>query len=352
LFKFFIKKNHQTEILRIDNNYVKFNFTNISNSVLNRKNINLYYFIISFFQYIFRKPNLSFKEIYWKNIILSFRPKVVIGHNIDHLIFKIKNFLPQLITMVYQHNYIYDSNIAEYKMKFKDFKCDYFFVFDERHRDIFSEFIDSKFIIVGSVKNNEINYINNTKKEYALMYVSEFRNYPKRDFRSKAEIFIFNILTDYCKQKNIKLCIALTSNRHEKRTQINIDDELNFYNHKKNKFFIEKINSYELAHKSELCVCLSSNLGLELLARGIKVLYLPILELYDSKFKFPYFRNNNSFISYVGLDQEKIFKKLDYLLYLHKNDWKKMIGNESCKFTYDQDNTILKNKIKSYVRLR
>ena len=60
---------------------------------------------------------------------------------------------------------------------------------------------------------------------------------------------------------------------------------------RKNRFFFtENENSYELASKSELIICISSNLGIELLARKFKVLILPIFELYDKNLRYPYFR--------------------------------------------------------------
>ena len=168
-YKIIIKKNHRADILRIDNNYVKFNFSYASNTVLNRNEVNLYYLPSSIFQYIFAKSELTFKQIYLKNIFRSFKPKLLIGHNIDRLIFESKKFLPRLTTIVYQHNIIFDSDIAEYELIYKNFKCDYFFVFDKRHEDIFSKIVDSKYIIVGSVKNNETKYIKNTNKDYSII---------------------------------------------------------------------------------------------------------------------------------------------------------------------------------------
>ena len=344
-YKIIIKKNHRADILRIDNNYVKFNFSYASNTVLNRNEVNLYYLPSSIFQYIFAKSELTFKQIYLKNIFRSFKPKLLIGHNIDRLIFESKKFLPRLTTIVYQHNIIFDSDIAEYELIYKNFKCDYFFVFDKRHEDIFSKIVDSKYIIVGSVKNNETKYIKNTNKDYSIMYISEFRNYPKENFRSVAQKFIVDCLSDYCNYNNKKLCIALSANRPEKKSRLNIDDELKFFNQKENKFHFERISSFELANKSELCICLSSNLGVELIARKIKVLFLPILELYDNSLKYPYFRVDNSPILFCGLDREVIFKKIDYLLSIDDNTWQNIIKDKSYNFTYDENNTILKEHI-------
>ena len=142
-YKIIMKKNNQLDILRLDNNHVNFDFLYGSDIVLNRNEVNLYYLPLSIFQYIFSKSNLSLKQIYLKNIICSFKPKVLIGFDIDRLIYECKQFLPESTTIVYQHNIIWDSNIAEYALIFRNYKCDYFFVFDKRHKDIFSNIIDS-----------------------------------------------------------------------------------------------------------------------------------------------------------------------------------------------------------------
>ena len=346
-YKIILKKNNTSDIIRLDNNYVNFKFFNYSNVIIDIKEINLYYLPSSIFQYFFSKHKLSLKYIYLRNIILSYKPIILIGYNIDIIIYKCKELCPEIITIIYQHNIIYDYMIENYRKLYSSCKSDYFLVFDNRHREIFSKFINSKYILSGSVKNNEI-ALKKKDKDYTIMYISEFRNYPKDHYRSIAEKNIVDILADYCKNTNNKMCIALSSLRAEKKSKLNINDELKFFDQENNNYFVEPINSYELANKSELCVNLSSNLGPELLARGFKVLFLSILELYDKNLKHPYY-GADSPLFYCGLDRQIIFSKINYLLKINKIEYNKVLNNSNFDIGFDKGNTILKKIIKEHL---
>ena len=73
-----------------------------------------------------------------------------------------------------------------------------------------------KFLLLAR-KNNEIMILNNKKQKNSLLYISEF------DIKIQKIIIIIKmkniggILADFCKKKNLKLNVALRSNRKDKR---------------------------------------------------------------------------------------------------------------------------------------
>ena len=84
----------------------------------------------------------------------------------------IKKFFPEKTAIVYQ--FVHWRNIHKDHAKRilpKNVNCDYFFVFDQKSKK-FLNFLKTKFIISGSVKNNEIS-TSKRKKLYDIMFISE-----------------------------------------------------------------------------------------------------------------------------------------------------------------------------------
>lgn len=325
-----------------DDNYVNLSLNNFYSITVDLNQINIYFLLKSLTQYPFYCKILTLKQIYFCNIIKSYDPLFAIGHNINRYTYLCKKLLPNIITIVYQHSYIYDYEIDDFRKGFDGCKSDYFLVFDERHKKIFSKFIISKYLIAGSVRNNEKILKNRTKK-YSVMFISQFRNFPENHFHSLSQKFILETILEYCEKNNHKLSVALNSGRSEKLTKLKSKEELAFFNHEKYKFNVEFIDSYELANKSELCVCISSNLGIELLSRNFKVLHLPIFELYDKNLRNPYFANNQSPLFYRGKNKKVIHEKIEFLLNIDSDSWESIVKKSGIKIKFDEGNKILKN---------
>ena len=64
-----------------------------------------------------------------------------------------------------------------------------------------------------------------------------------------------------CFKKKKKLCIALASNRIEKKNKIRFENELKFFKDINEKFYYEKIDNFQLANKSKLIISANSTLG-------------------------------------------------------------------------------------------
>ena len=65
-----------------------------------------------------------------------------------------------------------------YKKRFKGTSCDLFITFSIKDTEFLSQFIKSKFISLGSLKNNEINLQRNNVK-IPILLISEFRQKEK-----------------------------------------------------------------------------------------------------------------------------------------------------------------------------
>jgi len=157
------------------------------------------------------------------------------------------------------------------------------------------------------------------------------------------------ILKTYCEKNNKRLCIATTSTREDKihNSKMKLKDELEFYKRDYNNFYIENIDSYNLANKSNLIICLTSNLGPELLARKKKVLFLNIHHFFGLNWPFlPNDKEEGAFW-YKGQDKEKISNKIDYLINLDERDWLKELEKADFNMPFDPQNNILKKLIQN-----
>ena len=161
------------------------------------------------------------------------------------------------------------------------------------------------------------------------------------------EIFILKILNEYCKKNKKSLCVALASNRKEKKNKMSQEDELKFFNQYLDNFKTELNNSYEIAEKSNLTICLSSNLGPELLSRGKKVLFLNANTLISD---WHFLKKEEGPFWYKGKNKDKIFKKIKFLLSCGSDKWSKIIQkNKSIKMPFDPNNLQLKKLINNLI---
>ena len=178
------------------------------------------------------------------------------------------------------------------------------------------------------------------------MIISEFRNLPKNHFYTKSIEYIAKIISQYAKINNLKVLVALNSSRKEKN--FDKEKEINFFKAIDSKFYFNKNNSYQNAEECKLSVCLASNLGPDLLARGHKVLFLPFLENYSKKYKSIYLTKNSEFV-HKKENTKEIFKKIDKLLKIKKKAWEQITKKSNIKFIFDKKNTIIKKTIRKII---
>ena len=79
-------------------------------------------------------------------------------------------------------------------LNYKNLVCDYFFVYDKDSQKILN-FIKTKFIVSGSVRNNEILRKKRKHKKYDVMFISEYRDKEKiKEFLKKKQSKLYRIL--------------------------------------------------------------------------------------------------------------------------------------------------------------
>ena len=358
--KIIFKKNKSVDILLLDENYSKLSFSNKSQFILKFDEINIYYILKVLFKY-FSFSNLKKKN--WKLFYEELNPKVAIGHDINLKIFEFKEMFPEKKTICYQFGHYWEIHIERSQESFKDKKSDYFLTFtDWEQKNIYNK-VETQFLTTGSIKNN--NYLPNQKKKiYDIMFISEFRdlnpitiNKIKKGYHSHTfvnqsrnmtfgdvcNIYILQILNKLEKSLNKKICIALSSNRNDKNGKISQSKEKIFFSEYLKNYYTENLNSNELAEKSNLIICIGSNLGPELLAQGKKVLFLNLNSLTND---WHYFRSFDGPFWYKGKDKDIIEDKIDKLLNLNDIEWKKILEkNSESIMKYDKHNSILRNLV-------
>ena len=92
----------------------------------------------------------------------------------------------------------------------------------------------------------------------------------------------------------------------------------------------------------DVIICISSNLGPELLARGKKVLFLNLNSLTHD---WPFLPSDEGPFWYKGKKPEKIQEKIEYLLSLSSNEWTKVLNDTNIKMNFDAQNSKLKDLV-------
>ena len=351
-YNFMLSNPNKTDVLLIDENYSNLKFKNLKSFIFDYKIIYLKIFIRSIIEYLFKNKNKNkIKEIYLSILLQKLSPRIIIGHHLNPLIFKIKKYSPKSKIIVYLHHRLYLSQIHDLRKISDDASIDYFFVCDELHKKFLKKYFSGKFIANGLVKNNEIK-LDNTKPKFDVAYISEYRahNYPKKKIHFKFIKEIAEYLGEYSVKYKKKIVIALNSTRTDKK--ILPQEEINYFKKiSPNFIFLNKKDSYKVCNLAKLVVCLNSNLGADFLAREKKVLFLPFLYKYDDSFKNPYFKKN--FFYVVKKNNKKIiYNKLNYLLNLNDLFWKKKLKKSKIKIIFNKNNSILKKEISKITKIK
>lgn len=309
--------------------------------------INLYVLFYTLFSFGFK--NIHFNYI--KSFIKFSEPKYCITLNHPKVYFyKIKNIYKNITTIVFQngHTFIFNSKfIANLKKEKKKNKllADYIFTTNKFFTEnLFKKYIKSKYIEVGSFKNNFYYKKIKNKKRKSIAFISQWRvpevtdklNHPYLStFYNTAEK-ILPKLQIFSNKNNFKL--EIFGSEWDPREKIYYkkilkNDDWIFKKRKKNNY------SYQNTDKVEFVVFVDSSLGFESLARGNKTIsfYLQKKFKNSNKFKqfgFNFLRNRGKF--WTDKNSDKEFNRLiNYVKNAKLIDWKK-------------DNSKIIKKIMSY----
>ena len=324
--------------------------------VYDNRNISLNFYV--FFFTIINFGFFNIKKNYKKSLFRFLSPKIILTFMDTNPAFyllkedlDIKNFK----TIRIQNGNRNEINFLNFKKKNKkNYSCDYFFIYYEYSKNLYNKYINcdnTKFITIGSFLNNEYPIKNtNLEKDYLdIIYISQFREKNIGDEEYAHEKKIMDVLQKYVKTKKINLIIGLKSIA-ERGISFNFLEKIiyGFSNikkiYKKHFIFEEKIkfvgndkknSNYHNLDKADLVIFESSSLGLEAIARGKKVLSIPMVK----KDLYPHQEDNfqDQFVCET-VDQNILEKKIDYLLDLNQREWLKMSNKSLLNMAYDGEN--------------
>lgn len=340
------------DIIILDDGYSNLKFKDYSYELINIKKINIFCVLISLYKYIFYKNSLNFKQTYKQTLYRMYSPKIAISHHISKRSVECKFLCPEIKNAIYQFTYINHKRNFNKKKLLGSFKkknlIDYLFVFHKKDKENI-DFDKSRTFVVGSVKNNEKILSAQKKIKNSLLFISEYNpKFPQSKDYYKKEFKLLKLIYDFCKINNKKLYIALRSNRKDKKKKIKREEEIKFYNKIfGDKFFTSDMDSYKLAARSEIIICISSNLGIELLARKKKVLFILMRESKNNR--YAYLPKDELFVQ-RNLDKNLIFTKLEKMYKISKKNWEKILNTKIDNLIFDQHNKILKKKIKTIIQ--
>ena len=313
----------------------------------------IYFFYLSsaIFTYLFKNPGLNIRQLYKRKIFSTIKPKIVLANNLNNRGFEFKKIYPKAKVIIYQFGYINNNFVKKHKINNSKHYSDYFLSFHKKDSKMLSKIYNSKFLEFGSIRNNNIQLTTRKTEKKNIVFISEYS--PGFIIHNKNQKFIVKILSEYCEINNINFIIALRLTRRDKKKSnitkgISINNEINFF--KKiigEKFdYMLNLNSYEVCNNANLIVSLSSNLGIEMIARKKKVLFLPFNQ---SARKYEkeniYFKNLNNEFCHNKHDKNKIYNKIDQLFKYNSNKWKKIINKNMTLIEFDKNNSKLKKLV-------
>lgn len=326
--------------------------------------LNLIILIYSILKY-FSFTNFTLMQQYIINYIKFIDPKNIITFTDNNLFFlSLKKIFNHKKLIVFQYAWnnrqTFDKMYHEtaYKKPFKKFDVDHMCVWGKNSKSFYSQFINTKFTITGSIKNNFFNKKNKPKKN-SIVFISQFR--LGNDFDKSLKIFkkndfnregLKNILK-YCIENNFRLKILGCAKKNWKLEKKYFDDLIG----QKNFYFLRRthgLSSYKQSFKYKYFVTFSSSLAYELSTLGKRVAFL----VWPRRFKIRYknIEYKESFYSYkkkTGLiwsntpSKKEVFRLLNYITKTKDKSWKNIrrLLIDPIVF-YDKDNIRTKKLFK------
>ena len=354
---YFVKLFEKKKTFFLDTRFFDAEFAGTKNM---QNELNLLILIYSVATY-FSNPKNTLLQRYIINYLKFIDPKNIVTFTDNNIFFlSLKNIFDQKNLIIFQYAwrtrfsfedmYLQTKNIKP----FKKFKVDYTCIWGKNSKLFYSQFIDTKYLITGSTKNNFFEYKRNLRKD-SIIFISQFRmhldynrkslSFKKNDFKDKV---IKNVLK-YCIKNNFKLKILGCAKE-------NCEYEKNYFNNllgKKNFIFLKRkvgLSSYKYSLNYKYFITFCSSLAYELMSRGKRVAFLPWNEQFivkNKKIKF-----NESFYSIKkkkgpmwsnSSTERETFRVLNFISKVKESSWKniqEILVNPIV--TYDKDNKLTK----------
>lgn len=321
-------------ILFLDNNYNKIKIQkSIDVFIPNKKKIDFIILLKSLIDFSKNFFTQSLRYYYLENLCKKIKPKIIIGNQFNFNLFKLKKNFPHIKIYMY-FSYLMSPSLQKKYVKKINFqsKVDNLFLPHKKLSLILKNKIKGNYIYSGFLKNNEIKLIYKKNHKYDLMIISEYRNNILKSKLMRINLALNN-LSEIIQNNKLKVCIAFVSNREDKASKVQFNDEKIFFDKFNFKYSVTNLDSYSLSVQSKIIFSMNSNLGFELLSRGQKVIFLSNgQEIFLNKY-------------YFIVKPHDLKKKFLKLLNMKESSFKKLfIAKKIIKF--DQGNQIFKSQIK------
>lgn len=281
--------------------------------------------------WIFLKQ-IFFFDFTFKTYIINYtkftQAKIIITQIDNDIVFyKLKDFIEDTYFISIQNGNRmkqYTSMFHYYdKNKKQKLKCDHVFLFNKYYINKYQNSINSKFHVLGNLKNNMIK-INKTKFRGSFLYISSYhKDLAYRDTIIKS----LNFIDSYFLKIDKKINILLRSKNPEDHKK-----EIKYYKEIfKSDCLFHKSSSwdknYKILDKYENIISTNSTLGYEAISRKKKIAILPINK--KERFAWPApFKQNYNFFCAKKLTYFETERVLNNVFKCKKSDWNKKYYND------------------------
>jgi len=336
------------------------------------KEIKLSYHIIdtrleSFNLYILLKLILAREPLTFRNYIILYLKTldcstIISGIENNLLFLTLKKFLKEKRFICVQQAWR-NSKFFENKLKnLQNAELDVMFTFNKKFSDTFSQFIKSKFIEIGSFKNNHTLKTKSSNSN-SIGFVSEISIGSKKKFlnlsnyKVKSEDFystdikLIQIISNYCTLNKINFkIIGKYDYKWEKKFYENIlkDTDFTFIPNYKDR------DVYKICDNMDLLIGTFSTLLLENLSRGNKTLVFntKIKPVNDLNFHI-FFPNNidrDGDFWTDSIDKNKVNEYLEKYYFMEKNLWNSILeNNKNLIIKFNPGNNIFKKSLGDFI---
>lgn len=235
----------------------------------------------------------------------------------------------------------------------KKYSCDLFFVFNQYIAKEYSKYVNAKYIVTGSLRNNLVK-VSKTTFQKSILFISQyrFRSSMLKKFGYEVERIILPVISDFCRDKKILLNILPSSKDYSK-----LNCEIKYYKDilKNNNFNVIKNKttdkSYVEIDKYENIIFIDSTLGYEAISRKKKVAIFSLRKVDNILDYFGWPKKKNQleikFNNCTSYNKKIIDKTLNNIFACSQKRWNKNFYPYLKKFMkYDYGNKILKVNIK------
>ena len=338
------------KVLIFDRNFDQISFFKLFNkkdcSILDVRyeSINIFILFITFFKNFF----WNIRRNYLIEYIKYATPKIVVTFIDNNFFFyELKNFYPKPLYISIQNaRRTKDFFSLLKKNKKKNLCSDYMFVSGNYSKKIILNYIKSKVIAIGQLKNNFFSKKQKEKKIKSIVFISS----GKINFISEVEILILKFLKIYCLKKKLKLFffdkyseekLNLKENLHIKKLIIE-----NAIILKRKKNFLKQLDKFNLF------ITLHSTLGYEMLAKKKKVIFFPCVDINRSlnlqKFGSPQKLSDRGFFWYNYYNPNVLIKIINNVIKIDRKRWEiKIKGHNLNHMNFNRNNLKIKSILKN-----